>query len=75
MNRCKGNEIRIVYVGEGNWMKVYIGSIIVIILIGFGVWLMLSPSFKMFGESAHKLKRSIREDEEDGEDGTNQKGS
>ena len=56
-------------------MKVYIGSIIVIILIGFGVWLMLSPSFKMFGETAHKLKRSIREDEEDGEDGTNQKGS
>ena len=44
-------------------MKVYIGSIIVVLIILFGVWLMLSPSFKKVGNSASKLKESIGEEE------------
>ena len=45
-------------------MKVFIGSIIVIILIGIGIWLMLSPSFKKVGDTAHKLKGKLKEDED-----------
>lgn len=37
-------------------MKVYIGSVIVVIIILFGVWLMLSPSFKKVGDTASKIK-------------------
>ncbi|WP_203363553.1 hypothetical protein [Bacillus sp. REN10] len=44
-------------------MKVFIGSIIVILLLGFGVWLMLSPSFKRVGDTAYKLKEKLEEDE------------
>jgi len=44
-------------------MKVYIGSIIVVIIILFGVWLMLSPSFKKVGDTASKIKGNIEEEE------------
>ncbi|WP_170941864.1 hypothetical protein [Bacillus sp. FJAT-42315] len=44
-------------------MKVFIGSIIVILLLGFGVWLMLSPSFKRVGDTAYKLKKKLKEDD------------
>lgn len=50
-------------------MKVFIGSVIIILIIGFGVWLMLSPSFKRVGDTAHRLKEKLEEDE----NGTNQK--
>lgn len=48
---------------KGEYMKVYIGSIIVVIIILFGVWLMLSPSFKKVGDTASKIKGNIEEEE------------
>ncbi|WP_169829339.1 hypothetical protein [Domibacillus antri] len=47
-------------------MKVFIGSIFVILLIGAGIWLMLSPSFKKVGETASKVKEKLKEDHQDG---------
>ena len=47
-------------------MKVIIGSIIVVSLICFGIWLILSPSFSKVGDTAHKLKEKMEEDDEDG---------
>ncbi|WP_019242183.1 MULTISPECIES: hypothetical protein [Bacillus] len=44
-------------------MKVIIGSIIVVIFICIGVWLILSPSFKSVGDTAYKLKKKIEEDD------------
>ncbi|WP_191991997.1 hypothetical protein [Bacillus aerolatus] len=44
-------------------MKVFIGSVIIILIICFGIWLMLSPSFKKVGDAAHKLKDKLEEDE------------
>ena len=44
-------------------MKVFIGSVIVLLLIGAGIWLMLSPSFKKVGETASKVKENFKEDE------------
>lgn len=44
-------------------MKVFIGSIIVILLICFGIWLILSPSFSKVGNTAQKLKEKLEEDE------------
>jgi hypothetical protein len=43
-------------------MKVFIGSILVLLLIGAGIWLMLSPSFKKVGEKASKVKENLKED-------------
>lgn len=48
-------------------MKVFIGSVIVLLLIGAGIWLMLSPSFKKVGETASKVKENFKE-EKDGND-------
>ncbi|WP_187119435.1 hypothetical protein [Bacillus testis] len=53
-------------------MKVWIGSVIVILLIAAGVWVMLSPSFTKIGETAEKLKGKA-EEEEDGERNTHEK--
>lgn len=53
-------------------MKVIIGSIIIVLLIGFGIWLILSPSFSKVGDTAQKLKQKMEEDE-DGKRNTNQK--
>ncbi|WP_197090935.1 hypothetical protein [Bacillus sp. FJAT-27231] len=50
-------------------MKVFIGSVIIILIICFGIWLMLSPSFKKVGDTAHRLKEKLGEDE----NGTNKK--
>ncbi|WP_198936764.1 hypothetical protein [Domibacillus epiphyticus] len=47
-------------------MKVFIGSILVILLIGAGIWLMLSPSFKKVGETASKVKDNLKEGHHDG---------
>ncbi len=47
-------------------MKVFIGSIIVLFLIGAGIWLVLSPSFKKVGETASKAKEKLK-GEDDGE--------
>jgi hypothetical protein len=44
-------------------MKVFVGSLLVVILICVGIWLMLSPSFKKVGDTAHKLKQKLEEDE------------
>ncbi len=44
-------------------MKVFVGSVIIILLIGFGIWLMLSPSFKRVGDKAYRLKEKIKEDD------------
>ncbi|HZG72917.1 MAG TPA: hypothetical protein VEY51_15370 [Chondromyces sp.] len=46
-------------------MKVFIGSVIVILVIGFGIWLMLSPSFKKVGDTVYKLKENLKEDEDE----------
>ncbi|MDM5198048.1 hypothetical protein QUF84_08190 [Fictibacillus enclensis] len=48
-------------------MKVLIGSIIVVLVICFGVWLILSPSFKKVGDTAHKLRENVQ-GEENGEE-------
>ncbi len=37
-------------------MKVMIGSIILLVIIGFGLWLMLSPIFKQVGSGAKNSK-------------------
>ncbi|MBT2575183.1 hypothetical protein J7E26_14705 [Bacillus sp. ISL-51] len=44
-------------------MKVIIGSIILLVIIGFGLWLMLSPIFKQVGSGAKKFKKSWEEDQ------------
>lgn len=41
-------------------MKVFIGSVIVLLLIGAGIWLLLSPSFKKVGETASKVKKNFK---------------
>ncbi|WP_172656722.1 hypothetical protein [Domibacillus robiginosus] len=43
-------------------MKVFIGSVIVLLLIGAGIWLLLSPSFKKVGETASKVKENLKEE-------------
>ncbi|WHY73628.1 hypothetical protein [Fictibacillus enclensis] len=48
-------------------MKVLIGSIIVVLVICFGVWLILSPSFKKVGDTAQKLRENVQ-GEENGEE-------
>ena len=53
-------------------MKVIIGSIIIVLLICFGIWLMFSPSFSKVGDTAQKLKHKMEEDE-DGKRNTHQK--
>jgi hypothetical protein len=37
-------------------MKVFIGSIIVLVLLCIGLWLLLSPSFKKVGKAAKKYE-------------------
>lgn len=44
-------------------MKVFIGSVIVLLLIGAGIWLLLSPSFKKVGETASKVKENFKEED------------
>ncbi|ARC58822.1 hypothetical protein J5TS1_31910 [Bacillus licheniformis] len=43
-------------------VKVVIGSIILLLIIGFGVWLMLSPTFSKIGDKASKLKNVLEDD-------------
>ncbi|ASB89132.1 hypothetical protein OZL92_17990 [Bacillus sonorensis] len=43
-------------------MKVMIGSIILLFIIGFGVWLMLSPLFQKIGRGASKIKKTLEDD-------------
>ncbi|AEB23809.1 hypothetical protein QRX25_08735 [Bacillus sp. L381] len=45
-------------------MKVMIGSIILLVIIGFGLWLMLSPIFKQVGSKAKKFKKSWEEEDQ-----------
>ncbi|WP_199880781.1 hypothetical protein [Bacillus massiliglaciei] len=52
-------------------MKVIIGSVLVILLICIGIWLILSPSFKKVGEKAFELKQKF--EEETDEEGKNSK--
>lgn len=49
-------------------MKVFIGSVIVLLLIGAGIWLMLSPSFKKVGETVSKVKENLKEDSDGNKD-------
>ncbi|WLD92544.1 hypothetical protein [Alkalihalobacillus sp. AL-G] len=37
-------------------MKVFIGSIIIVILLCIGLWFLLSPSYKKVGKAAKKYK-------------------
>ncbi len=71
----KGNPAKIVEERqEGNLMKVIIGSIIVVFLLGIGIWLVMSPSFKQIGDGAYKLKEKWQEDDEtDGKRDTDEK--
>lgn len=46
----------------GEKMKVMIGSVILLMIIGFGVWLMLSPLFKKIGSGAGKIKKTLEDD-------------
>ncbi|AKQ73187.1 hypothetical protein SFC27_02500 [Bacillus licheniformis] len=46
-------------------MKVMIGSIILLLIIGFGVWLMLSPLFKKVGSGATKIKKTLEDDKDE----------
>ncbi|MEH6945385.1 hypothetical protein [Bacillus sp. JJ722] len=56
-------------------MKVVIGSIIVIFLLGIGIWLIVSPSFKHVGDTAYKMKKKLKEEDDDnGKRDTNEKG-
>ncbi|MCK6256211.1 hypothetical protein LCY76_06300 [Fictibacillus sp. KIGAM418] len=48
-------------------MKVLIGSILIVLVLCFGVWLILSPSFKKVGDKATKFKEKLQE-EQDGEE-------
>ncbi|MDQ0214640.1 putative RDD family membrane protein YckC [Oikeobacillus pervagus] len=45
-------------------MKIWIGSVLVIALLGVGFWLLLSPSFKKVGDTAQKVKKYIEEDDD-----------
>ncbi|WP_167374920.1 hypothetical protein [Gottfriedia luciferensis] len=45
-------------------MKVMIGSILIIFLFLFGLWLMLSPSFEKIGEKSVKVKNILKDEEE-----------
>lgn len=47
-------------------MKIFIGSLFVIALMGVGIWLVLSPSFKKVGDSAKKVKEYLDEEDKDG---------
>ncbi|WP_257351215.1 hypothetical protein [Pseudalkalibacillus decolorationis] len=38
-------------------MKVFIGSVIIVILLGIGLWLLLSPTYKKVGSTAKKYKK------------------
>ncbi|MGC4376389.1 hypothetical protein WD019_05525 [Fictibacillus sp. Mic-4] len=49
-------------------MKVFIGSLLVVGLIGFGVWLILFPSFKKIGGAAEKIKNFLGDDEDRGKE-------
>ncbi|MGN1400636.1 MAG: hypothetical protein ACI4XL_03965 [Bacillus sp. (in: firmicutes)] len=44
-------------------MKVWIGSIIVVVLLIIGLWLLLSPSFSNIGGAAQKMKEKIKGEE------------
>ncbi|MDN4074217.1 MULTISPECIES: hypothetical protein [Fictibacillus] len=48
-------------------MKVWLGSMLLVLVLCFGVWLILSPSFKKVGVTATKLKEKLQE-EQDGEE-------
>ncbi|GIN25435.1 hypothetical protein NSQ93_22070 [Bacillus sp. FSL W8-0445] len=43
-------------------MKVVIGSLIILFIFAFGVWLMLSPTFGKVGKQATKIKKIMEED-------------
>ncbi|MDA7027893.1 hypothetical protein PJ311_15055 [Bacillus sp. CLL-7-23] len=46
-------------------MKVMIGSVILLLMIGLGVWLMLSPLFEKIGNGARKIKKTLEDDQDD----------
>ncbi|MDA1475241.1 hypothetical protein [Bacillus changyiensis] len=46
-------------------MKVMIGSVILLLMIGFGVWLILSPLFEKIGNGARKIKKTLEDDQDD----------
>ncbi|WP_419884276.1 hypothetical protein ACN6MY_15025 [Peribacillus sp. B-H-3] len=43
-------------------MKVLIGSIIVVLLLCLGAWLIISPAFTKVGDTAKKMKKNLEED-------------
>ncbi|WP_179865468.1 MULTISPECIES: hypothetical protein [unclassified Bacillus (in: firmicutes)] len=45
-------------------MKVILGSIIIILLLLFGLWLLLSPTFEKIGDKTVKVKNILKEKEE-----------
>ena len=53
-------------------MKVFIGSVIVVVLLLIGFWLLMSPTFSLVGSKAEKVKNKIEGETENGERNTNQ---
>ena len=53
-------------------MKVFIGSIIVVIFLIIGFWLLMSPTFKLVGSKAEKIKNKLEEEINRGERNTDQ---
>lgn len=47
----------------GNVMKVVIGSVLVVIMLVFGLWLSLSPSFKRVGKKTTDFKNKVFNDD------------
>lgn len=54
-------------------MKVFIGSVIVVILLLIGVWLLMSPTFSLVGSKAEKIKKKLEGETNRGKRNTNQK--
>lgn len=53
-------------------MKVFIGSVIVVILLLIGFWLLMSPTFHIVGSKAEKIKNKLEGETENGECNANQ---
>ncbi|WP_180233006.1 hypothetical protein [Bacillus sp. AFS055030] len=45
-------------------MKVLVGSILIILLLLCGIWLLLSPTFEKIGEKSAKVKNILKDKED-----------
>jgi len=44
-------------------LKVLLGSILIILLLLFGIWLIISPGFEKIGEKSSKIKNILKDEE------------